>query len=112
MTEKDVRDLIQEDVVLKMLGPGYAKDLIACSPDCSDEIIPEHPRYAYTLGVLVPQVDTHEPNDDDDQSLGVKKTMPLEMIRQMTNRRSMTSCLAEEWRMMIRMSISMSLFPT
>lgn len=69
MTEKDVRDLIQEDVVLKMLGPGYAKDLISCSPDCSDEIIPENPRYAYTLGVLVPQVDTHEPNDDDDQSL-------------------------------------------
>lgn len=67
MTEKEARDIIQEDIVLKMLGPGYAKDLIACSEDCRDEIIPENPRYAYTLGIMVPQqcqIDDDEKNPD------------------------------------------------
>lgn len=68
MTEEQARNLIEEELTLKMLGPGYAKDLIVCSPDASDEIIPENPRYAYTLGVLMPQGSSQE-NTDSEETL-------------------------------------------
>lgn len=41
MTEQEARNLIEEELKLKMLGPGYAKDLIVCDPDAHNEIIPE-----------------------------------------------------------------------
>ena len=62
MESKEARDLIQEEIRLKMLGPGYAKDLILCSENANDEIIPGDPKKLYSTGVLTP---TNESNEDD-----------------------------------------------
>lgn len=53
MGDREARNLIQEEICLKMLGPGYAKDLILCSDDARDEIIPDNPKTLYSTGMLV-----------------------------------------------------------
>ena len=80
MTEKDARNLIEEDLKQKMLGPGYATDLIQCSSDATDEIIPENPRRAYSLGVLLPPPRNNGGNvadnvDEDDISDDTEETI-------------------------------------
>lgn len=64
MTDREARDIIENDIREKLLGPGYAKDIIVCSDDCYDEIIPESPRNAYRIGVIVPDTNL------DDEDLG------------------------------------------
>lgn len=55
MTDKEARDLIERDIRLKMLGPGFAEDIYFCNPDFTDEIIPQNPKYAYSTGIIIPQ---------------------------------------------------------
>ena len=68
MTEQEARNLIEEELKLKMLGPGYAKDLIVCDPDAHNEIIPESPRLAYSLGVLLPDNRNQNGNQGNGQN--------------------------------------------
>lgn len=62
------RDFIQEEIRLKMLGPGYAKDIICCSEDAKDEIVPGDPKVLYSTGVLM-NVNEQEDAADDDNTL-------------------------------------------
>lgn len=54
MDENNARNIIEQDLKEKLLGPGYAKDVIECAEDCYDEIIPELPRNAYRVGIIAP----------------------------------------------------------
>ena len=70
MTDREARDIIEADLREKLLGPGYAKDIIVCADDCHDEIIPESPRNAYRVGIIVPSNNngTPEQNDNEEQN--------------------------------------------
>lgn len=71
MTDEDIRNLIEEDLKEKMLGPGFAKDLILCS-DTKEEIIPIKPKEAYSIGVLLPlNCSEEEANEDVDIPIDV-----------------------------------------
>lgn len=39
----------------KLLGPGYAKDVICCNDEASDEILSKDPKFVYCTGVLMHQ---------------------------------------------------------
>ena len=66
---RDIRDVIETDIREKLLGPGYAKDIIVCSDDCIDEIIPEAPRNAYRVGIIPPgsNSETVDINEDEQE---------------------------------------------
>lgn len=49
--EKELRDLVLNDLKSKLLGPGYAQDIISCN-NLLEEIIPERPRNAYRVGFI------------------------------------------------------------
>lgn len=49
--EKELRDLVLNDLKSKLLGPGYAQDIISCD-NLLEEIIPERPRNAYRVGFI------------------------------------------------------------
>lgn len=66
MEENEARDIIEQDLCEKLLGPGYAKDIIVCSEDCLDEIIPDSPRNAYRVGIIIPTSNEAQENDDSD----------------------------------------------
>lgn len=52
-----MRDIIEQQLREKLLGPGYTRDLIVCNDDASDEILVADPaRYVYCTGVLKPRV--------------------------------------------------------
>ena len=67
MTDREARDIIEADLREKLLGPGYAKDIIVCADDCHDEIIPESPRNAYRVGIIVPSNNNGTAEQDDDE---------------------------------------------
>lgn len=67
MTDIEARDIIETDLREKLLGPGYAKDIIVCADDCHDEIIPESPRNAYRVGIIVPSNNNGTAEQDDDE---------------------------------------------
>lgn len=67
MTDREARDIIEADLREKLLGPGYAKDIIVCADDCHDEIIPESPRNAYRVGIIVPSNNNGTAEQDDEE---------------------------------------------
>lgn len=66
MTDKEARNIIEHDLCEKLLGPGYAKDIIVCSEDSLDEIIPESPRNAYRVGIVVSGVNSGVDDQTDE----------------------------------------------
>lgn len=74
MTDKEARDLIERDIRLKMLGPGFAEDIYLCQPDGSDEIIPQNPKYAYSTGILIPQ----SADEFDEQQRTEESNIPMD----------------------------------
>ena len=72
LTDIEARDIIEDDVKKKMLGPGYAIDVLFCE-DVNEEIIPEQPRNAYRMGMLLPLQtpgNTTANTDEDNQNDG------------------------------------------
>ena len=68
--EEEYRKVFEDQVKEKILGPGYAKDIIECSEDLSDEIVDDIPVKLYSTGVMTPcgskSTDIGEEDDDDD----------------------------------------------
>lgn len=63
MTESERRDVLELHLKEHLLGPGYAKEIISCSPDCRDEILDQIPTNLYVTGILVP---SRQDNDEQD----------------------------------------------
>lgn len=53
--EIEYRNVFEAQVKEMMLGPGYAKEIICCKDDASDEIIDNDPTRLYCTGVMVPK---------------------------------------------------------
>ena len=70
--EEKNRKVFEDQVKEKILGPGYAKDIIECSDDALDEIIDDYPLKLYSTGVMTPcgikstDIDDDGEDDDDD----------------------------------------------
>lgn len=66
MTELELRNVYETHIREHMLGPGFSKEIISCSPDCSDEILDKDPLNIYSTGILYPQgADPNTYNLDD-----------------------------------------------
>lgn len=52
--EIKLRKVYEDQLREKILGPGYTKEVFACSEDCSDEILDQDPLKIYTTGILGP----------------------------------------------------------
>jgi hypothetical protein len=64
--EEEYRKVFEDQVKEKILGPGYAKDIIECSDDLSDEIVDDIPVKLYSTGVMTPCGSKSTDIDDDD----------------------------------------------
>lgn len=74
MTDLDARNIIETDIKQKMLGPGYAKDIILCGDNAFDEIIPKsEPYQVYSLGVLRPQDANIEEDSIDEEFADIEQ---------------------------------------
>ena len=58
-----LRDVYESHIREHTLGPGFAKEVILCSEDCSDEVLDKNPLNIYSTGILYPQ--QADPNNDD-----------------------------------------------
>lgn len=71
-SEEQYRGVFEDQVKEKILGPGYARDIIACDDDASNEILDEDPIMLYCTGVMTPQgiksSDVDEDNAEDGES--------------------------------------------
>ena len=63
MTDYELRDVYESHIREHMLGPGFAKEIIMCSPDGVDEVLNKNPLSLYTMGFLYPQ--GADPNNTD-----------------------------------------------
>lgn len=54
MTEELLRNVLEKQILDRVLGPGYARELYVCSADASDEILDDDPSEIYCTGVLLP----------------------------------------------------------
>lgn len=63
MTDSELRDVYELHIREHMLGPGFAKEIIMCSPDGADEVLNKNPLSLYTTGFLYPQ--GADPNNTD-----------------------------------------------
>lgn len=52
--EEQYRKVFEDQVKEKILGPGFAKDILVCDEDASNEILDEDPTKLYCTGVMVP----------------------------------------------------------
>ena len=66
-------DSLKTKIIEKVLGPGYAKDVICCSEDASDEILSQKPKFVYYTGILSNNATSELEDEDDgaDQDAGV-----------------------------------------
>ena len=68
--EEEYRKVFEDQVKEKILGPGYAKEIIECRDDALDEIIDDNPLKLYSTGVMTPygtkSTDIDDDGDDDD----------------------------------------------
>lgn len=71
-SEEKYRRVFEDQVKEKILGPGYARDIIVCDKDASDEILDDNPIKLYCTGVMTPwgikSSDVEEDNDEDGES--------------------------------------------
>lgn len=63
--KEELRKVFEDQVKEKILGPGYAKDIIECSDDALDEIIDDNPLKLYSTGVMTPFGSKSTDIDDD-----------------------------------------------
>lgn len=72
--EEDNRQVIEDLVRERILGPGYAKDIITCGDDASDEIVYDEPSRLYSTGIMTPlgtkssDIDEEEETIDNDDT--------------------------------------------
>ena len=71
--EEEYRKVFEDQVKEKILGPGYAKEIIECRDDALDEIIDDNPLKLYSTGVMTPygtkSTDIDDDGDDDDDDV-------------------------------------------
>ena len=69
MTEEERRNVLEQHLREHLLGPGYAKELIPCRPDCSDEVLDQDPTDLYVTGIIASnrteEPDAEQNNADD-----------------------------------------------
>lgn len=75
MEEKESRQLIENFVRRRILGPGYAQDVLECSPDASDEVLDRDPILVYTTGVMYPEIKV-----DDAENIEVDESSADDML--------------------------------
>lgn len=75
MTESERRGVIEQHLKEHLLGPGYAKELIACSPDCSDEILDLDPTNLYVTGIVGPHLSSNTELEEEDSDTETDATV-------------------------------------
>lgn len=67
--EEDNRQVIEDLVREKILGPGYAKDIIVCNDDASDEVVYDEPSRLYSTGIMTPSGTKSSDTDEDEETI-------------------------------------------
>lgn len=66
MTYKEQRNFLLEEIQKRIIGPGFSEEVYQCADDSSDEILVNRPHIVYSSGIIFPQVNNTE-NDDQSQ---------------------------------------------
>lgn len=75
--EQKYRNILENQVQEKILGPGYAKDVIYCNEDASNEVLHDDPRNLYCTGAMLPlnadesHVDESSQYQDEDEGFDI-----------------------------------------